>query len=142
MLVTIAVTASAPANGAVPGAAVADFEVTIAVTASAPANQLRALPLTAGGRAVPLSPDFDGGRARYTAAVGATVASVTVALTPNVAGTPVTVNGIAITPARPGVAAPLETGDNLIPVVVSLPGGIAPQTYTITVQRAPQTPGA
>ena len=114
--------------------------VTITVTASAPANQLRALTLTAGGRAVALSPDFDGGRARYTAVVDAAVASVTVAPAPNVAGTPVTVNGTSITPARPSVAAPLEPGDNLITVVVSPTGGIAAQTYTIAVQRPAATP--
>ena len=110
--------------------------VTVRVRPSAPVNELSALTLTDGdGQAVALSPDFSSGRADYDATVASDVATVTVAPTPNVSGTPVTVNGTAITAEQPGVAAALEYGDNTITIVVSPTGGVAAFTYTVAVLR-------
>ena len=110
--------------------------VTVRVRPSAPVNELSALTLTDGdGQAVALSPDFSGGRADYDATVASDVATVTVAPTPNVSGTPVTVNGTAITAEQPSVAAALEYGDNTITIVVSPTGGVAAFTYTVGVLR-------
>ena len=110
--------------------------VTVRVRPSAPVNELSALTITDGdGQAVALSPDFSSGRADYDATVASDVATVTVAPVPNVSGTPVTVNGTAITADQPGVAAALEYGDNIITIVVSPTGGVAAFTYTVAVLR-------
>ena len=110
--------------------------VTVRVRPSAPVNELSALTLTDGdGQAVALSPDFSSGHADYDATVASDVATVTVAPTPNVSGTPVTVNGTAITAEQPGVAAALEYGDNIITIVVSPTGGVAAFTYRVGVLR-------
>ena len=110
--------------------------VTVRVRPSAPVNELSALTITDGdGQAVALSPDFSSGRADYDATVASDVATVTVAPTPNVSGTPVTVNGTAITAEQPSVAAALEYGDNTITIVVSPTGGVAAFTYRVAVLR-------
>ena len=110
--------------------------VTVRVRPSAPVNELSALTITDGdGQEVALSPDFSSGHADYDATVASDVATVTVAPTPNVSGTPVTVNGTAITAEQPSVAAALEYGDNTITIVVSPTGGVAAFTYRVGVLR-------
>ena len=95
--------------------------------------------LTLGG--VPLAPRFDRTAYSYTAAVGYTVTSITIAGTGNRTGASLAfldADNNAIVDAdttTDGLQVGLNVGGNVITIKVTAPDRIAVQTYTITVTR-------
>ena len=95
--------------------------------------------LTLGG--VTLAPKFDRTEYSYTAAVGYTVTSITIAGTGNRTGASLAFldaddNTIVDADATTdGLQAGLDVGENVIKIKVTAPDDIAVQTYTITVTR-------
>ncbi len=82
-----------------------------------------------------LSPVFAVNTTSYTAEVSSGISSVTV--TPTAAGTgaAVTVNGITVTSGSVSGAVNLNTGRNVIAVIVTAQDGITEKVYRITVTR-------
>ncbi len=85
----------------------------------------------------PLNPDFDGART-YNAAVASTVTSLTVTPTATNASARITVDGMPVTSGEASNSIMLETGANIIPIVVTI--GAQTQAYTLTVTRARAEP--
>ena len=86
-----------------------------------------------------LSPGFSGAVADYLATVPADAAQVTVTPVTAVAGATVTVNGAPVTSGSASGPIDLATGNTTIAIVVTAPGGGSGKTYTVTVNRLPET---
>lgn len=83
-----------------------------------------------------LSPSFASGILSYTATVPSAVGSITV--TPTLADSSATVkiNGTTVANGTASGAVSLNSGNNLIPIIVTAQDGITTQTYTVNVARA------
>jgi hypothetical protein len=84
-----------------------------------------------------LSPSFYFGASSYTASVGNGTSSITVTPTASkgTAAT-ITVNGATVVSGMASSPINLNTGSNLITIVVTAPDNILQDTYTVTVTRA------
>ena len=121
-----------------------------AVTNAVPASNdatLRALAVSDGGTAVPLTPIFDPATGVYIASVTYAATTVTVTVTANHEDAEVAFldeHGAPLPDAdrnTPGHQVTLEVGDNLIEVRVTAEDAATTRTYTVTVTRRVAAPG-
>ena len=121
-----------------------------AVTNTVPASNdatLRALAVSDGGTAVPLTPVFDPATAVYRAPVTNAAATVTVTVTPNDEDAEVAFldeHGAPLPDAdrnTPGHQVTLEVGDNTIRVRITARDSATTATYTVTITRAASSEG-
>ena len=102
---------------------------TITITRAPSSNDnLSDLSLSAGT----LSPVFAGGTTSYTAAAGS-VASIKVTPTTADPTATITVNGTAVVSGTASGPIALNTGANIVNVIVTAQDGVTKQTYTLTV---------
>ena len=121
-----------------------------AVSNTVPASNdatLRALAVSDGGTAVPLTPVFDPATAVYRAPVTNAAATVTVTVTPNDEDAEVAFldeHGAPLPDAdrnTPGHQVTLEVGDNTIRVRITARDSATTATYTVTITRAASSEG-
>jgi hypothetical protein len=96
---------------------------------------LTSLSLSSGS----LSPAFASGTTSYTASVGNTVSSITIAPSVKDAGAKVKVNGVAVNSGSASAAINLNVGVNIITILVTAENGTSTSTYTVTVTRSSST---
>jgi hypothetical protein len=109
------------------------FDIALSGTVSSSNANLSSLVLSAGT----LTPAFASATTSYTASVPNSVTSVTVTPTSAHNGAVVQVNNVTISSGTPSGALALSVGNNIITTVVTAEDGIATQTYTVTINRAP-----
>ena len=85
------------------------------------------------------SPAFNVAKTAYTVSEPNTVTGVTFTPFTAQAGATVTVNGVAVASGTLSGQVLLNVGTNIIPIAVTAQNGIAKQTYTVTITRAPAT---
>ncbi len=102
------------------------------------AGNLSALEVKSGGQSFALAPSFDPGRLDYTVTVGSNISSVTIVATVADSRATLKINNQSATSAQAFGPFSLNVGSNP-PVLISVDGPGAFQTYTVTITRAVTT---
>ena len=123
-----------------PGPASAEESVTPSPTVDTTLRALSLSTVTLAPVAVTLTPAFTPATRTYTAAVGSSVAQVTVAATPNKAGATATITPADANTTAAGHQVALTVGPN--PIRVRVADGTNAGVYSITVTRAGSVPAA
>ena len=105
---------------------------TVAIASLSANADLSDLTLSAGT----LTPVFSSGTTSYTASVANSVSSITVTPTASDVNATIKVNNVTVASGNASAAVALNTGDNIISIVVTAQDGITTKTYSVTVNRA------